>query len=304
VYSLYGDEDFLIDEAIAALTKEILRDASRDFNLDVFHGADVNGEKIVSCAAAFPMLAAHRLVVVREFQHVEGKERVYSYIENPSPTTCLVLASEKSDPKIGRRAVSVEFRPLRADELSQWIVDRAKHYNRGMSPEAADVLLTYADHSLQTLDREIEKVSVYVGERKEISGVDVAAVAGVSKSFNVFELTKAVGERNIKRSMEILERMMELGEPPVLMVATLTKHFMNLLRFAEGQKKKMTNSELSSMLRAGQSRLSEYAVQLRKFSPTELEKSFASLVMADEKLKFSSEDPRLIMTVLIHELVR
>ena len=304
VYHLYGDESFLISEAVGALTYEIMRDASRDFNLDIFYGSESDGEKIVACANAFPMLADRRLVIVREFEQVENKDQIYAYVENPSPATSLVLTSEKSDPKIRGNAVVVEFRHLRAYELPKWVADRAGHYDKEMTPEAADVLLTYAEHSLQTLDREIEKVSVYVGERKTISGVDVAAVAGTSKSYNVYELAKAVGERNLKRSLEILERMMEVGEPPVLMVATLTKHFMNLLRFAEGQKKKMSNSELASMLRMWPSRLNEFAAQVRKFSPMELERTFTSLITADEKLKFTSEDPRVVMTVLIHELLR
>ncbi len=303
VYYLYGDEDFLISEAIDALIGEIMKDTNRDFNLDIFYGAESDGQEIVACANAFPMLAERRLVIVREFEYIENKDPLYSYIEKPSPTTSLVLASSKSDPKIRGAAAAVEFRRLRVYELRKWVSDRAKRCGKEMSSEVAEVLLTYVENSLQTLDREIEKASVFVGEKKTIDDVDIATVAGASKTYNVFQLTKAVGNRDLKRSLEILERMMEVGEPPVLMVAMLTKHFMALLRFAEGQRKKMSNSELASMLRAGSSRVNEFTVQLRKFSTADLENSFTSLVRADEKLKFTSEDPRSVMTVLLHELL-
>jgi DNA polymerase-3 subunit delta len=158
--------------------------------------------------------------------------------------------------------------------------------------------------SLRTLDSELEKIAVYVGEKKTIEGEDVAAVVGVSKSYNVYELTKAVGDRNLKRSLEILERMMDFGEYPPLMVAALTKHFMTLLKLAEGRRRKMSESDIATSIRSSPRRVGEYMSQLRRYSPADLEKSFAPLARADEKLKFTSEDPRSVMTVLLHELIR
>jgi DNA polymerase-3 subunit delta len=304
VYFFYGEEDFLIDEAVDSLIAGVLPEESRSFNLDVFYGNEVEARDVVAHANSFPMMAERRVVIVREYERLDDSETIESYVENPASSTVLVLVSKKSDAGIRGKATTVEFRRLYDSELPAWIAERVSHYGKQVSRDASELLILNVGGSLRTLDSEIEKIAVYVGEKKNIDGEDVAAVVGVSKGYNVYELTKAVGDRNLKRSLEILERMMDFGEYPPLMVAALTKHFMTLLKLAEGRKRNMSESEIAASIRLSPRRVGEYMSQLRRYSPADLEKSFVPLARADEKLKFSSEDPRSVMTVLLHELIR
>jgi DNA polymerase-3 subunit delta len=304
VYSFYGEEDFLIDEAVDAVIAGVLPQDSRSFNLDIVYGNDVDARDVVAHANSFPMSAERRVVVLREYERLEEKELVESYVENPSPTTVLVLVSKRADAAIRGKAAVVEFHRLYDWELPAWIAERSSLYGKRVTRDACELLIIYVGGSLRALDTEMEKVAVYVGERETIESEDVAAVVGISKSYNVFELTKAVGDRDLRRSIEILERMMEFGEYPPLIVAALTKHFMTLLKFAEAKRRRMSESEIAASLRSSPTRVSEYMSQLRRYSSADLEKSFAPLASADEKLKFSSEDPHSVMTVLLHELIR
>ena len=304
VYSFYGEEDFLIDEAVESLMAEVLPQESRSFNLDVLYGNEVNARDVVAHANSFPMGADYRVVILREYDRLDDGEILQSYVQNPSPTTVLVLISKKADAAIRGKTAAVDFRRLYESELPAWITERGSLNEKRVSREASDLLLMYVGASLRALDNEIEKIAVYVGDRKAIDVEDVAAVVGVSKTHNVFELTKAVGNRDLKRSLEILERMMEFGEYPPLMVAALTKHFMTLLKLTEAKRRKMSEAEIASFTRLPPRRVGEYLDQLRQYSPAALEKSFAPLARADEKLKFTSEDPRSVMTVLLHELIR
>lgn len=290
VYFFYGEEDYLLDEAVDALIAETLPEESRTFNLDVLSAAEVDPRDIVARANSFPMMVQHRVVIVRDFDRLgeknkdkeKGKERdpLRSYLENPSPTTILVLIAKKPDNTVRGRVEAIEFSRLDGAGIRHWIVEHGPRYGKQISREACEALTTYVGNSLRALEREIEKISIYVGDKKTIEIDDVNAVAGVSKTYNVFELSRAVGNRDLKRSLEILDRMMEYGEHPPLMVAVITKHFMTLLKNVErGQR-------------------------LNSYSRRELERSFAYLARADEKLKFTSEDPRSVMTVLLHELMQ
>jgi len=304
VYFFYGEEDFLIDEAVDSLIAEVLPQESRSFNLDVLYGNEVDARDVVAHANSFPMTVDRRVVILREYERLEDREILQSYVQNPSPTTVLVLVSKKTDAAIRGKTATVEFRRLYDSELPAWITERGSLYGKRISRDASELLIMYVGASLRALGSEIEKIAIYVGEKKTIDGEDVAAVVGISKSYNVFELTKAVGDRDLKRSIEILERMMEFGEYPPMMVAALTKHFMTLLKLAEGRRRKMSESEIAASIRSSPKRVGEYLTQLRQYSPADLEKSFSSLARADEKLKFTGEDPRSVMTVLLHELIR
>jgi DNA polymerase-3 subunit delta len=303
VYFFCGEEDFLIDEAVDSLIAQVVPAESRSFNLDILYGNEVDARDVVAQANSFPMTAERRVVILREYDRLDEKELLQPYLENPSPTTVLVLVSKKADAAIRGKTETVEFRRLYDSELPAWIIERGSLYGKQVSRDASELLLMYVGGSLRALDSEIEKIAIYVGERKTVHVEDVAAVVGISKTFNVFELTKAVGDRNLKRSLEILERMMEFGEYPPLMVATLTKHFMTLLKLAEGRRRKMSDGEIAASIRSSPRRVGEYLSQLRQYSPADLERSFAPLARADEKLKFTSEDPRSVMTVLLHELI-
>jgi DNA polymerase-3 subunit delta len=303
VYFFYGEEDFLIDEAVDSLIAGVLPEASRSFNLDILYGNEVDARDVVAHANSFPMMAERRVVVLREYERLDEDELIHSYVESPCPTTVLVLVAKKTDPTIRGKAAAVEFRRLYDSDLPSWIAERSSLYGKRISRDASELLVMYVGGSLRALDSEIEKIAVYVGEKKAIDSEDVAAVVGISKSYNVFELTKAVGDRNLKRSLEILERMMEVGEYPPLMVAALTKHFMTLLKLAEGKRRRMSESEMAASIKSLPRRMGEYMNQLRQYSSADLEKTFAPLARADEKLKFTSEDPRSVMTVLLHELI-
>src|SRR5207302_2117748 len=70
VYYLHGDEDVLKDEAVRALVDRVLDDASRDFNLDQRRAGDLDPEAFHSLVNTPPLLAAVRVVVLREVEDV------------------------------------------------------------------------------------------------------------------------------------------------------------------------------------------------------------------------------------------
>ena len=231
VYFFFGDEDFLIDEIVDAVVAEGVDPATKGFNLDIIHGSEVNGKDIVSIASSFPMMAERRVVIVKDFDRVSNKELVEPYLEHPSPSTSLILIASKPDarkkpyPLLKKNSVGGEFSRLYDNEIPGWIQRRVAQLRRTMTPEAAELLQAYVGNSLREISNQIDKLLIAVGSKPAIEVEDVEAVVGISKEFTVFELTKMVGEKNISRSIEIVERMLDSGESPQLIIVMLTRHF-------------------------------------------------------------------------------
>src|SRR5260221_356432 len=78
--------------------------------------------------------------------------------------------------------------------------------------------------SLYEIQNEIDKLLIYIGEKKMINIEDVGAVVGMSREFNIFELQKVVGQKNMTRSVEILERMLNAGESPLGLIVMLSRY--------------------------------------------------------------------------------
>ena len=304
VYLLHGEEDFLIEEATNAILDAALTKDERGFNLDVMYGTEADARDIASHASSFPMMAERRVVVVRDADKVGQSEILANYIEHPSPSTCLILACTKPDFRkklfvtAKKHAFVVECKPLWDNQVPAWIAKRVKKDKREIQPDAASMLAAYVGTSLRELSNELEKLYIYLGDKRSITVDDITAVVGVSKEFTVFELQWAIGMKDTRKATEILERMMEAGEQPVVMVAVMTKFFQTIWKLLDVRRRNVPQAQ--QMTQAGIFMFNDkYSQVANRFTIGEIEDVFLSLAEVDEKLKTSGGDPKLLMQMFI-----
>jgi DNA polymerase-3 subunit delta len=309
VYLLHGEEDFLLEEASDAIVNAALATEERGFNLDIMYGSDADTRDVVSHAASFPMMAERRVVLVREADKLAQPEVLANYIEHPSPSTSLVLVCAKPDfrrkPFITakKHAFVVECKPLWENQVPSWIARRVKKDKREIQPDAASMLAAYVGTSLRELSNELEKLYIYLGEKKAITLDDVAAVVGVSKEFSIFELQWAIGMKETGKATEILERVIEAGEQPVVIVAILTKFFQTIWKLLDARRRNIPAGEQLSQ--AGAFMFQEkYREVAHRFTLREVEDVFLALSETDEKLKTSGGSPKLLLQTFIVNTTR
>jgi DNA polymerase-3 subunit delta len=206
IYLFYGEEDFLIDEGVQAISEHALDPGMKSFNLDVMDGSKVDAKDVVAHASSFPMMGPRRIVIVREFEKLvvaeSAKEIVTAYVNRPLESTCLVLVS--LDPDFRRRpftdlkkkATLVECKPLYDQQVPGWVADRIKRLGKEANADACRLIHAYVGNSLRSLQNEIDKLLIFVGDRKEITSEDVATVVGASKGYTIFELQNAIGRQD------------------------------------------------------------------------------------------------------------
>jgi len=310
LYLFYGEEDFLIDESIKLIVRNALEAGTEGFNLDVLYGNETDARTVISMALSFPMMSERRVVVVKEFDRLSNKELITTYVVRPSPTTCLILVASDPDLRknpyaaVKRTGVTVEFRLLYDSEIPSWIARRIKERGKEATPEACRMMQAYIGNSLRNINTEIEKLFIYVGERKQIDVDDVTAVVGASKLFNVFELTKAVGNKDIKHSIEVMERMLQAGESPIMMITMLTRHFNTLWKLTELKRMRKSEKDIAAIVQISPYFIREYLAQVDNYPATKIENCFQYLIEADETLKTTATDPKVVMSLLIHKLIK
>jgi len=304
VYLFYGEEDFLIKEATDAVVEAALTPEERGFNLDRMYGSEADPRDVIAHASSFPMMAERRVVIVREADKLAQPDLLAHYIEEPSPTTCLVLTAFKPDFRrkpfvtAKKHAFVLECKPLYERQIPAWITRRVKQSQRTIEPEAASLLAAYAGTSLRELASELEKVFLSIGEKKLITPDDVMAVVGISREFSVFELQWAIGMKDVRKAQEVLLHMMEQGGEPVMMVAVLTKFFQALWKLLDVRRRGVQGKQ--QFIQAGVFGFEEkYSHAASRFTLQEVEDAFLALADADEKLKTSGGDPHMLLQTLI-----
>jgi DNA polymerase-3 subunit delta len=310
LYLFHGEESFLIDEALHMLVNAAIDESQRAFNLDVVSANDVDARDIVARASAFPMMADRRVVVVRDVERLAERdmELLRHYVETPSATTCLVCTAAKADMRrklfttIKKNGVAIEFKELYENQLPSWIDQRVRKRKGTITPEAAKLVAAYVGSSLRDIENELEKLFLYLGGRTEITADDVATVVGFTREYNVFELQKAVGEKNLRRAAAILERILDAGERLPLLISVLTSYFATLWKMADLRKRGVAERDLAAEVRVNPYFLREYLDVLRRYSLQEIEMAFEHLVTADEQSKSTGSDPKQIMHLLLVRL--
>ena len=313
LYLFHGEEDFLIEEAVHLLIEHALDRSSKSFNLDVLQGGDADVKNIVSLASSFPMMVERRVVVVRDADKLVttevSRDILLRYLEHPLPSTILVFVTEKADMRMAvfkafqERGIVVEFKPLYENHVSGWITRSVEKYGRTITPEACQLMQAYVGKSLREINNEIEKVLIYVGEKKMIEVDDVNAVVGMSKQYNVFELQKAIGQSDPSRAIDILEHMMDAGNSPLGMIAMLARYFHKLWVLPALREQFKSEYELASALGVSPFFVKEYISACQGFSPARIERAFTLLLDADVALKSTMEHPKIVMTALVCKLI-
>jgi DNA polymerase-3 subunit delta len=312
VYLFYGEEDFLIKQTVDLLIKHSLNEAAKSFNLDIVQGSDLDARGVISLASAYPMMSDLRVVIVRDFDRLADKEALIPLIEKPPPTTVLVLISEKADfrlklyKSLQTLAVTVKFNQLYEDKIPTWITNRIMKLEKEITSEACQLLQSHVGRSLREIQNEINKLFIYLGDKKIIDIDDVNAVVGMSKRYNIFELQNAIGNKNFTSAQDILTHMLDAGEYPVGIIIMLTKYFQKLWIIHDFIENKITRDELIETLRLSFKQiphLNDEIAIAKNYSSSSIERSFSVLSETDEKLKSSSQDEKLLLTLMLNGLL-
>ena len=308
LYLFCGEEDFLIDEALDILIAEAIDESTRGFNLDILYGSDVTPIGLMQIASSFPMAAERRIAIVREFDKMSNKDLLLRYITKPSPTTSLVLVSAKPDFRtkffktIRENAIVAEFSQLYDNNIPPWIARRITKLGKQVTPEACQLIQNYVGKSLREIQNEIDKLFIYVGEKKLIDSDDVNSVVGMSRQYNIFELQKAIGRRDVARVIEISENMLRNGESPVGTIVMLTRYFQKVWLIQELLSMETPEAQIATAIGVNPYFVKEYAAAGKSFSSPQILDCFSALANADEHLKSSSLDQKTVMTVLMCRL--
>lgn len=312
VYFIYGKEKYLVDKCQKVIIEQALAPHEHDFNLTIVYGGDVEAQAVLAECAAYPTMAQRRVVIVREFEELEGNDRFIAYAKQPNPQTVLVLVSGtgvKSNPyaAISRSAETFKFENVKEGRVPGWISSMVREQGRKISGEAAVMLAQLAGTDLHTLANEIDKLISFVGERKSIGPNDVLKVAGHSSDYNIFELQRRVTAGDYVGSESILDRMLQVSSnttgTALITVTVLASYFTKLMKLSRLEVDGLRPGEIAKKIGVPSFAVSEYLSALRTVGVDQIERANLALLGADYELKGGSErDKWLILTMMLRRL--
>lgn len=242
IYFLQGDESYYIDLIAEALEKKVLTEAEKGFNQTILYGKDVDLMSILNAAKRFPMMSEYQLIIVKEAQNIkfakaEAKELdvFNAYLENPLKSTILVFCHKygtldkrlKTAKLIEKSGLLVEFKKLYENKVPEWVVNYLKHKGFMIDAKAAFVVAEFLGNDLSKITNELDKLCINVDKTKAITVEDIEKNIGISKDYNVFELTNALAKKDVIKANKIIDYFAanKKDNPLVLILGNLNNYF-------------------------------------------------------------------------------
>jgi DNA polymerase-3 subunit delta len=122
---------------------------------------------------------------------------------------------------------------LPKDVLRRELQARAAAAGKRIPPDAAEAILQRAGASLRGFAEEVDKLFTYVGDRPAVEAADVEAAFGDRAEAHVFDLTDALGERDVERALKVLRALLAQAEEPIYLLNLLAGAVRGLVQARE-----------------------------------------------------------------------
>lgn len=211
VYVLYGTDDFLRVEYRKRIISQIIGQADPQTSVT---SLDATAElaEVLDDLRTVPFLAPRRAVIITDADAFVSayRQQLEKYLDSPSATGSLIL-TVSSWPKNTRLAKLVAKIGEATDcsapgqrDLLVWLTKSAAKRQKKIAPPAAQLLIQWRGEDLAALDGEMEKLSLYVGQRDQITTDDVSTLVTATAGPAAFALTNCITSGDIPGALKAL----------------------------------------------------------------------------------------------------
>jgi DNA polymerase III subunit delta len=318
----FGDDDYSLRRALDGLRRALGDAASADLNTTVLDGRSLALDELRVPCDTMPFLAETRLVIVEGLparfeprpaggETAKGRPDpleagLCAYLPLVPPSAHLVFVERGSvserNPILRAlrecKAEVREFAPPKDAALTAWIQKQVSAAGGRISPRAAETLAAFVGGNLRQLSQEIDKLTTYAGQRTIEEG-DVQRLVADAREIKVWTLTDALASHNRDQAIGVLQRLLEDGEQPPVLMAIVARQLRTLI-----QVKELGDEHLSADAIAGQMKMHPYTAQkaiasARRMSYQQIEANYRRLLQADLEVKTGRLEPGLALELLV-----
>ncbi|MBV9958736.1 MAG: DNA polymerase III subunit delta [Acidobacteria bacterium] len=311
LYLLYGVESYLRDRAARAIADAALHDAPlREFNETSYSLSNTDVQQAIAAAEQLPMMSARRVVRISDFGKLReaDEEALLRYLARPVESSVVVFTSDDLDKrrKLSKTlldaCVAVEFAALTDKELLSW----AKSHLRELKAEADErtlgQIVALVGSDVRTLSNELNKLATAALPSGRITMEMADSLVLRSRELSNFELTDHLIARNRRRALQTLERLLDDGAEPLMLIGLIASNYHRLALAKELMSRGTAKEEVFRLIALPYSKREEFLATARRTEAGALTRSLRRVAAADVAIKTSQATPRLQLEMLVCEL--
>lgn len=317
VYLLSGPDDYLREQVLDRLRADLLDPGFAEFNhRRIQCAASTKVGTLANAMVDLPMMADRRLLELHEAQTLppEAQKALVGPLEEAARSGSTVIAlcwrpaSGRGGPRgsaaaplreaAARAGVTVDC-ALADEERPEWVKAALARLGVAAEPAAVAELLKRTGTDLRHLASQLDKLALYAGRGVKIQAEDVRRIVLPSTEVKTWELTAAIGKKNLRRAIEIAETLLEEGEGPGPLLSYMNTYLRSLAQVQSLHARGGNAQSIAAAIPGKKDFQIRMALEeLRTWSAAELRLAFDMLCRADLRIK-TGADPRLVLELLL-----
>src|SRR6266851_3824639 len=241
VYVFVGDEVFFRKQCRDAILRSLVPTDLREFSLFDFDLAETDLAEVLDRARTPSLMAPFQIFFVRGVKTLFGRgsnsneeklNAIEQYCKDPNPDAVVIFVAdhisipadarrmdltdkeryERIRETLGRYCAIVELGRVEESEAVRWIQEYCLTREVKIEPDAGRELVDSLGGDMMMVSNELEKLILYVGEKKRVTLGDVETMVLAAKQRSLYELTDAISSRDRTRALEMLDAVLSSGD--------------------------------------------------------------------------------------------
>lgn len=305
---IVDETQFFSEKIIEEIKKDFLRKVTTE-NYFVFYAKNLKLDQMLETLMTGSLFSPRKLIVCKEAEYLTTSqiESLFQFLSQKDITdiSLVFTALKKSSHMLYRHSQRVktlfEFKKPYDSQLPHWIQWIADTQQRKIEPKAVLLIAEKVGTELIQIQKEMEKVILYIGDKNTITEEDVRVLLCSTRAHSVFELTDAIGNKNKAKAIYILHKMLEEGESQVFIFSMILRFLRNIWKAVEW-KEVMSETEVQRELHIHPFFWNEFRRQRDLFLKAPFEKYWSKAQETDKILKTTTTDGGGLLTEFAYSL--
>lgn len=298
-YLVVGEELFQIEEILTRFKTHFIQEPENAaFHYESFDGEHLDLAALMDSLNTLPGLFAgegdQRYVLLKHAEKLNASalEALDKYFHSPCESTCFLMVASKVDKRkawfkaFDSRGGYLEVSDPYERDWPKWHGYMEKKVGKKISLDAWEQLVQLSGQSLSILWTELQKVSLYIGERPQIGGQDVTLLAAGNAGGDVFAFAEEVLSKKSFQALITFQKLLQSAESEIKILSILVRQFRQVEAYLELTKKGTTDPKVvGPQIGVHPFFVSKIAASAKQHTSKTLSRAMELLAEADYRMK-------------------
>ena len=298
---LKSSHSLLIEEFVERLKKKLSADSPKllfeSRNLD-----EVSLLEIVEDAKTLPMFHEKKLIVVKGYDGLgkDDLDLLNEYAASPASVSVLVLLSQGSRKNRVKPAKSIKLVDLDSgSNFDREIKRLAERLGMVLAPGTAGFIKTMLGEDMNLIKNELEKISLYREGKKAIGEKDLRGLMEKRSTENVFSLSTALSNKDLRGSLRILRELEKNREDPLSILYMIAWRFRQIFKVSQYLREGESDEGIAKAIKTSRGAVFYLKKSVRNFRENDLGRILGLIEETDYGIKNSSGNNYILLEKLL-----